>query len=61
MIYLYTKFHMPNANGSLVITVRCKVKENFCKAIMSLFYILLQKVDFTEIAYLLIIYYYKSL
>jgi hypothetical protein len=32
VINLFTKFHMPNSSGSLVIAVKLKAKENFFMA-----------------------------
>jgi hypothetical protein len=40
MIYLHTKYHMPSSNGSLVIDVKLRGKENLSTADMLLFYIL---------------------
>jgi hypothetical protein len=41
--YLHTKFHMPHSNGSLVITVKWKLKKIFTLP-LSLFYIFQKKV-----------------
>jgi hypothetical protein len=38
MVLLHTKFHMPSSNGSLVIVVKLKAKENVRTAAMLLFY-----------------------
>jgi len=40
IIYLHTKFYIPNSNRSLVITVKLKGKYRFCAAVMLMFYIL---------------------
>jgi hypothetical protein len=44
MIYLHTKFHMLGNNGSLVIVVKLKAKDNFLTPAMLLFYIV-QKIN----------------
>jgi hypothetical protein len=38
--YLYTKYHMPNSIGSLLIATEPNAKENICMAAMFLFHIL---------------------
>jgi hypothetical protein len=38
MIYLRAKFHVPDLNGSLVIPMKPKAKENFRPAAIVIFY-----------------------
>lgn len=52
MIYMYTKFHWLNPDGSLVIAFEPKVIENVNMATMLLFYIL-QNIILTKVANLL--------
>jgi hypothetical protein len=40
MTYLRTKFHIPNSDGSIVITVSSKDEDNIRPAVMLLFNIL---------------------
>jgi hypothetical protein len=37
--HLHTKFHVPNSNGSLTITIKLKAKYRFHAAAVLLFYI----------------------
>lgn len=43
IIYLHTKFHMPNSNGSLIIAIKPEVESRFYAAAILLPYNLLPK------------------
>jgi hypothetical protein len=40
MTYFHNEFHVPSSDCSLIITVKLKADDNFCMAIILLFYIL---------------------
>lgn len=50
IVCLYTKVHMHNSNGLLVLVIKLKPKENFHTAIMLQFYIL-EKYYLTKVAH----------
>jgi hypothetical protein len=50
VVCLYTKFHIHNCCGLLVLAIKLKPKENFHTAIMLQFYIL-EKYYFTKVGY----------
>jgi hypothetical protein len=60
MICLRTKFQMLTSNGSLVVAIKPKAKYRFYAAAMLLFFVLQNKIVFTEVAYLSRIYYLIS-
>jgi hypothetical protein len=61
LVYAHTIFHTPSSNGSLVITIKPKIKYTFHAAATLFLYIPHTKKNLTKVAYFSKIYYYISL